>query len=654
MPAALVVGPRDVGRLVALLDDTPVLLLTGGPGVGKSTTLDALAALLALRSDAPRLFRTAADDTTRRRPVRPRRRAGRPRPRVPPARRPGRTRRGPGGAAVRRRPGRPASPTTCTRPIPIRSPCSPGSPRPSCRSRCCSPPVRCRCGNSSSRWPRARCGRRGGRRARRRRAGRPGRGPLRRAAGARPAGAAGPHRRQPVPRQGVARASSTGAGGWPSTAARSEVHDSAVDGVPDSVRSAARAQLAVVTPAPGSCCRSSRSGVVRWASRGSPRPAARLPSRCWVRSRRRWPRVSRGGRPTASCWSSATTCTGRSSTPISTRPYAVCCTTPAPGCCAPRAGRVPRCCTTKRARSTPRGRSTSCATTWARPPRRRPTCWPRCGRARPSRPTPSPSPGRRRSRPRATRGRPNGWPASGSPSPPTPRRRPPSPASCCTSSRTPRTWRVCWPSSTAPSRCRSPPRSGRAWTGCGSSSARWRAGVGPTRARTCHRRGGAHRLRAVPQPGRPAVGAGGSGRRNHRVTGLHLAVADPAVGPDLARDLRRVRRGPRRGPAALARDPAARAAARPDVAQPRPPLPHRGHRLPGRPVGRRARRSRSGPGGRVRVRHGLDLPRGGHRRPHPGAARPAGCGRRRTWRTGRSGACPSSSGCRWSPSGRCC
>ncbi len=68
MPAALVVGPRDVGRLVALLDDTPVLLLTGGPGVGKSTTLDALAALLALRSDAPRLFRTAADDTTRRRP----------------------------------------------------------------------------------------------------------------------------------------------------------------------------------------------------------------------------------------------------------------------------------------------------------------------------------------------------------------------------------------------------------------------------------------------------------------------------------------------------------------------------------------------------------------------------------------------------------
>lgn len=68
MPAALVVGPRDVGRLVALLDDTPVLLLTGGPGVGKSTTLDAVAALLALRSDAPRLFRTAADDTTRRRP----------------------------------------------------------------------------------------------------------------------------------------------------------------------------------------------------------------------------------------------------------------------------------------------------------------------------------------------------------------------------------------------------------------------------------------------------------------------------------------------------------------------------------------------------------------------------------------------------------
>jgi uncharacterized protein YPO0396 len=68
VPAALVVGPRDIGRLGALLDGTPVLLLTGGPGVGKSTTLDALAALLTLRPDAPRLFRTAADDTTRRRP----------------------------------------------------------------------------------------------------------------------------------------------------------------------------------------------------------------------------------------------------------------------------------------------------------------------------------------------------------------------------------------------------------------------------------------------------------------------------------------------------------------------------------------------------------------------------------------------------------
>jgi DNA-binding CsgD family transcriptional regulator len=68
VPAALVVGPRDVGRLVALLDGTPVLLLTGGPGVGKSTTLDALAATLALRPGAPRLFRTTADDTTRRRP----------------------------------------------------------------------------------------------------------------------------------------------------------------------------------------------------------------------------------------------------------------------------------------------------------------------------------------------------------------------------------------------------------------------------------------------------------------------------------------------------------------------------------------------------------------------------------------------------------
>lgn len=62
----------DVDGLLALIGERSserrgtAVLLTGGPGVGKSTTADALLQGLAPRT--PRAFRVTADDSTRRRP----------------------------------------------------------------------------------------------------------------------------------------------------------------------------------------------------------------------------------------------------------------------------------------------------------------------------------------------------------------------------------------------------------------------------------------------------------------------------------------------------------------------------------------------------------------------------------------------------------